>query len=50
MEGDSSNVGEGNAADLFLFALIFFTVFLLEDPIRVACSLGCGVFATPVGN
>ena len=43
MEGDSNNVGEGNVADLFLFAFVFLSVFFLEDPLGVACSSGRGV-------
>ena len=35
MEGDLSKVREGSATDLFLFALVFFTVFLLEEPLGV---------------
>ena len=46
VEGDSSNVGEGNVVDLFHFALVFLIVFLLENPLGVACSSGCGVSAT----
>ncbi len=46
MEGDSSKVGEGSATDLFLFALVFFTVFLLEEPLGVACPSYREVAAT----